>query len=135
MNIRYKRICELNEKIFRDICFDIFRFQVFVSVFFICRGKFIRLEKYNIRWLVALDVIPVLYYYHAKVFFQCFYLEATIHFKNFLLHCITLLLRLFTGVVLELVAVVIFTGVDVLTTEMFSGSDSVFRSSAPRICT
>ena len=34
------------------------------------------------------------------------------------------MLRLFTGVVLELVVVVIFTGVDVLSTEMFSGSES-----------
>ena len=33
--------------------------------------------------------------------------------------CLILLLRLFTGVVLELVVVVIFTGVDVLATEIF----------------
>ena len=35
------------------------------------------------------------------------------------------LLRLFTGVVLELVAVVVSTGVDVLATETFSGSESI----------
>ena len=33
-------------------------------------------------------------------------------------------LRLFTGVVLELVAIVVLKGVDVLATEMFSGSES-----------
>ena len=38
------------------------------------------------------------------------------------------MLRLFTGVVLELVAVVVLTGVDVLATEMFSDSESVFWS-------
>ena len=35
------------------------------------------------------------------------------------------MLRLFTGVVLELVSVVVFTGVDVLATEMFSDAESV----------
>ena len=34
------------------------------------------------------------------------------------------MLRLFTGVVLELVAIVVLTGVDVLATEVFSGSES-----------
>ena len=34
------------------------------------------------------------------------------------------MLRLFTGVVLELVAIVVLTGVDNLATEMFSGSES-----------
>ena len=33
-------------------------------------------------------------------------------------------IRLFTGVVLELVAIVVLKGVDVLATEMFSGSES-----------
>ena len=35
-----------------------------------------------------------------------------------------MLLRLFTGVVLELVAICVLTGVDVLATEMFSWSES-----------
>ena len=35
-----------------------------------------------------------------------------------------MVLRLFTGVVLELVAIVVSTGVDVLATEVFSGSES-----------
>ena len=35
------------------------------------------------------------------------------------------MLRLFAGVVLGLVAVIVLTGVDVLATEMFSDSDSV----------
>ena len=34
------------------------------------------------------------------------------------------MLRLFTGVVLELVANVVLTGVDILATEIFSGSES-----------
>ena len=34
------------------------------------------------------------------------------------------MLRLFTGVALELVAIVFLTGVDVLATEMFLGSES-----------
>ena len=40
------------------------------------------------------------------------------------------MLRLFTGVGLELVAVVVLTGVDVLATETFSGSESVSWSFA-----
>ena len=39
------------------------------------------------------------------------------------------MLRLLFGVGLELVAVVVFTGVDVLVTEMISGSESVSRFS------
>ena len=46
---------------------------------------------------------------------------TTVTYETFLR---IVVLRLFTGVVLELFAIVVLTGVDVLATEMFSGSES-----------